>query len=833
MTGKQLHILIAEDEGAHVEAIRRSFESNGKNVSIDVVGTLQDYREKVKKNPPDIALVDLNLPDGRAVEILSYPAETGLFPVLIMTSYGNEHTAVEAMKAGAVDYVVKSTETFASMPSMLTRVLREWNLIQQRRQVQVELRESEDFIKDVLNSLTSHIVVLDSNGVIVAVNEAWKKFAVENQGKNGPYTSIGADYLAVCENAFAKHNDESALAALRGIRSVLNGERSCFTMEYPCHSPSERRWFTMSVSPLRGPRRGVACSHENITQRKLAELRIAHLNTVQLALHDINQLIMQQKSAEDLIQRASELLVKRRSYESAFIVLTDRGSLGYAHAHASMEGKIQEALTEILNRKEIPPCCPQAAADDDFVHVPADDKRCLACGLAAACAQTDTLCIRLGHGSAVYGIMAVSLPHALAVDVEEQSLFKEMAGDLAFALYNIGLSKTILQAEKELDLLQSQFIQAQKMEAVGRLAGGVAHDFNNMLTIITGYCELALGHVSSYDPLHEELNEILKAADRSTDLTRQLLAFARKQIIEPKVTDLNKIVESHEKMLQRLIGEDINLSFIQGDNIWPVLIDGSQMDQILANLSVNARDAIDGVGAITIATENVVLDDDYCKTHAGCAPGEYVRLSFSDSGTGMDKETVQHIFEPFFTTKDRDKGTGLGLSTVYGIVKQNDGYISVYSETGQGTTFQMYFPRHEGKFTEDKVKEKFPLTGTETILVVDDEPQLLKLCQRLLKNLGYKVLTAAMPGEAIVICEKYPKQIDLLITDVIMPNMNGSELSERIKHIKPGIKTLFMSGYTANSIAHRGILAKGFNFIQKPLSIHLLAPKIRRVLDEK
>ena len=833
MMDKQLHILIAEDEGAHVEAIRRSFESNGKNVSIDVVGTLQDYREKVKKNPPDIALVDLNLPDGRAVEILSYPAETGLFPVLIMTSYGNEHTAVEAMKAGAVDYVVKSTETFASMPFMLTRVLREWDLIQQRRQVQVELRESEEFVKDVLNSLTSHIVVLDQDGVIVAVNEAWKHFAVENHGKNGPYTSIGADYLAVCENASEKDDDESALAALRGIRSVLNGERSHFTMEYPCHSPSERRWFTMSVSPLRGPRRGVACSHENITHRKRFEERIAHLNRIQLAFHDINQLIMHQKSAEKLIQQACELLVKRRSYESAFIILTDNGSLDYASAHSSVEGKNQEALTEMLNRKEIPPCCDQASAGDGFVHVSADDKRRLACGLTAACAQNDTLCIRLEHGNTVYGYIAVSLRHSLAMDVEEQSLFKEMAGDLAFALQNIRLSKTILQTENERDLLQAQFIQAQKMEAVGRLAGGVAHDFNNMLTIITGYCELALGRVSSYDPLHDELNEILKAADRSTDLTRQLLAFARKQIIEPKVTDLNQIVESHEKMLQRLIGEDINLNFVQGDHIWPVLMDDSQMDQILANLSVNARDAIHGVGTITIETENVVLDHDYCKTHAGYAPGEYVRLSFSDSGTGMDKETVQHIFEPFFTTKDRDKGTGLGLSTVYGIVKQNEGFVSVYSEPGQGSTFRIYFPRHKGKFIEDKIEEKFPLTGTETILVVDDEPQLLKLCQRLLKNLGYKVLTAAMPGEAMVICEKYPKQIDLLITDVIMPNMNGSELSERIKHIKPGIRMLFMSGYAANSIAHRGILPDGFNFIQKPLSIYLLAQKIRQVLGEK
>jgi PAS domain S-box-containing protein len=379
--------------------------------------------------------------------------------------------------------------------------------------------------------------------------------------------------------------------------------------------------------------------------------------------------------------------------------------------------------------------------------------------------------------------------------------------------------------------LEDQFRQAQKMEAVGRLAGGVAHDFNNMLSIVMGYAELAMGRVSPNDPIYEELDEISKAAKRSAGLVSQLLAFARRQTIEPQVMDLNGIIQESEKMLHRLVGEDIDIKFVPGVDLWPVKMDPGQIDQIMANLTVNARDAIPGVGKIVIETQNAVLDETYCANHRGFSPGEYVIMVFSDSGTGMDRNTVEHIFEPFFTTKDTGKGTGLGLSTVYGIVKQNQGFINVYSEPGQGTTFRLFLPRYQGAVEEKEQKtEARLLMGSETVLLVEDDRQILALAQRILEQHGYTVISATLPGEALLACEKFPGEIHLLITDVVMPVMNGKELKERIEKLKPAIRVLYMSGYTANVIAHRGILAEGVEFIQKPFSVEMLVKKVREVM---
>ena len=390
------------------------------------------------------------------------------------------------------------------------------------------------------------------------------------------------------------------------------------------------------------------------------------------------------------------------------------------------------------------------------------------------------------------------------------------------------------RAEAEREKLESQLLQAQKMEAVGRLAGGVAHDFNNMLSIIIGHTELALGSIDSYGPLHDDLQEIHNAAKRSADLTRQLLAFARKQTISPKALDLNDTVEGMLKMLRRLIGEDIDLAWNPGRDIGTVWIDPSQIDQILANLCVNARDAITDVGKVTIETANKVFNEAYCDDHAGFTPGEYVLLAVSDNGCGMDKETLSIVFEPFYTTKEKGKGTGLGLATVYGIVKQNDGFINVYSEPGEGTTFTIYLPRYGGKTGQAAMKDpsKFFTGGSETILLVEDEPSILKLGKKILEKLGYTILSANTPGEAIRLADDYSEQIHLLITDVVMPEMNGRDLSNTLMSRHPHLKCLFMSGYTADVIAHHGVLDENVHFIQKPFSIQALAAKVRAALSE-
>jgi PAS domain S-box-containing protein len=391
------------------------------------------------------------------------------------------------------------------------------------------------------------------------------------------------------------------------------------------------------------------------------------------------------------------------------------------------------------------------------------------------------------------------------------------------------------RAEAEREKLEAQLFQAQKMEAVGRLAGGVAHDFNNMLSIINGYSDMALDALQTSDPLYDEIQEIKNAGRRSADLVRQLLAFARKQTIAPEILDLNDTVSGMLKMLQRLIGENIHLLWKPAANLWPVKMDPVQIDQILANLVVNARDAISGVGKVIIETGKVEFDAAWCQDHAGFAPGEYVLLAVSDDGCGMDKETLGKLFEPFFTTKPQGQGTGLGLATVYGIVKQNHGFIDVYSEPGKGATFKIYLPRQapDERVIEKPRKHADPLTGTETVLLVEDETALLKLTRSILQRQGYTVLSAKTPTEALSLAEKHPGGIHLLLTDVVMPEMNGRQLMEILHAVHPEMKSLFMSGYTADVIAHHGVLDQGLRFIQKPFAIKDLARKVREVLDQR
>ena len=390
------------------------------------------------------------------------------------------------------------------------------------------------------------------------------------------------------------------------------------------------------------------------------------------------------------------------------------------------------------------------------------------------------------------------------------------------------------QAEKEKETLSSQLQQAQKMEAIGILAGGVAHDFNNMLGVIIGHAELAMDQVESTNPLFADLSQIRKAAERSADITRQLLTFARKQTVAPKVLDLNETVTGMLKLLRRLIGEDIDLVWLPGPGLWPVKVDPSQVDQILTNLCINARAAIAGVGKITVETDNSIVDEQHAALHMEAGPGDYVKISVKDSGCGMDKHTLLNIFEPFFTTKNIGKGTGLGLATVFGSVKQNNGFIDVYSEPEKGSDFTIYLPRYRGdtdRNRQEGVTEN-ATQGHETILLVEDEPTLLRMTTTMLQRLGYSVLTAGSPEEAIRQIAEGDSDVDMVMTDVVMPGMNGRELVNRLVTLKPGMKCLFMSGYTADVISHQGVLDDGVCFIQKPFSKTTLSAKVRQVLDD-
>lgn len=399
-------------------------------------------------------------------------------------------------------------------------------------------------------------------------------------------------------------------------------------------------------------------------------------------------------------------------------------------------------------------------------------------------------------------------------------------------VYNGSISYGIDITERK--QLEKQLLQSQKMEAIGQLAGGIAHDFNNMLSVILGHAELVKSSLPSGDPLLKNVLEIENAGLHSRDITRRLLAFSRKQIIAPKTANLNQLILRIEKTLAKLIGENIELRFFPQRDLWNVRFDPTQIDQILINLSVNARDAMPDGGTLTIETSNVKLDEVYCATHVECRPGHFVLLSVSDDGVGMDNETLAHAFEPFYTTKEVGKGTGLGLATVYGIVKQSGSYINIYSEPGKGTTFRIHIPRLMDEVEKEEVAKEAPQEfHPATVLLVEDDDMVRRMTAEILENIGYSVVIAETPLEALAFFEKENTPIDLLITDVVMPQMSGTELIAKINKIKPELKVLFMSGYTENIIVRQGVLKEGIHFVQKPFNMNDFARKVRAAIEDK
>ncbi|MBN1581098.1 MAG: PAS domain S-box protein [Anaerolineae bacterium] len=698
---------------------------------------------------------------------------------------------------------------------------------------------------------------------------------------------------------------------------------------------------------------------EDITEHKRTQERNDHLTTVLRAIRNVNQLITHERDRDRLIQGACESLVQARGYLYASLVLVNQKGEPHTIAEAGQEAY---ALSGLMNQAKLPNCIEQALSQSDPVVVNAPFDLCVGCLWLPENKDTGTLSVRLDYEGQALGVLSVSLPAHLTTDAEEQELFQEVAGDIAFALHSIeqeqkrreaeetlrqernllrtlidllpdgvfakdmfgrkvlanrvdlmymglqneseALGKTdfdtfppeiatnfwaddqqVLQtgqpvinhqdriivddqerwiltskvplcdstgqiiglvgvghditdyrcAELEKAKLQEQLLQSQKMEAIGRLAGGIAHDFNNHLTAINGYTELLLDELPPDHPFRADLEEIRKAAARSASLTRQLLAFSRRQILQLQPLNLNEVVADMENMLRRLIGEAIDLQLNLSPVTGTILADQHQIEQVILNLVVNAYDAMPDGGRLIVRTSYSQVDAEQTETNWSMLPGSYVTLSVIDNGIGMDEETQSHLFEPFFTTKPKGEGTGLGLATAYGIVKQSNGYILAASELGKGSTFTIYVPQIESTSQPDQaqVRNQQHLKGSETILLVEDENIVRTLAHRVLEGRGYTILEASNGVEALALLERYQDKIHLILTDVIMPGgLNGHALVEQVLSQRPEIKVLYMSGYTDDAIVHHGVLDPQVNLIAKPFRVDDLTRQVREVLDE-
>ncbi len=571
---------------------------------------------------------------------------------------------------------------------------------------------------------------------------------------------------------------------------------------------------------------------EETNRREQAQQRIKHLNAVLKGIRNVNQLITREKDRDRLIRRACKALVEARGFHSSVIGLLDPAS-GKVTAYAG-EGQELEAIRDLLERGEPPDCAKRAVATRDVVVI-SPESNCIGCTAANRRSDDlDTVVMALEQDDNIYGFLMVSVAMGMGFDPEEQGLLREAAGDIAFALRSIELQAERDESQTALADTEEQLRQIQKLDAIGQLAGGVAHDFNNILMAQLGYCDLMEEALREDDPLASDLAEIRQCAERAASLTRQLLAFSRRQPLQPEVLDVNELIANTEKMLQRLIGEHIELSTTFASDLGKIEADPGQIEQVIVNLAVNARDAMPDGGRLSIETANVHLDEDYVGDHVGAAAGPHVMLAVSDTGCGMDANTRTRLFEPFFTTKQHGKGTGLGLATVYGIVKQSGGNIWVYSELGKGATFKVYLPQVEAEPAEHAQRRTGADRGKgEFVLVVEDEHAVRVLLGRMIDNLGYRVHVAANGGEALLAVEEQGLRPDLLITDVVMPGMAGPDLATRLARTHPTLKTLFMSGYTDNAVVHHGILDRETPFIQKPFNIMTLAAKIREVLDSE
>jgi len=771
---EQLRVLIVEDNITAAGLLMKSFEQHGYHVKIAT--GMEQAADAFKRESFDVAVIDYHLPDGNGDELLAQFRNARPDVVCIMmTTDPSPELAIAWMRQGAAAYLKKPFEP-EYLIELSTRARRERSLLRVQDLLEEktrQLQERDQQLRNVLENSTNVFYTHTPEHVLTYLSPRIEVLlGCRPEEAMVEWTKLTTDNPA---------NTEGLAITQKAIDTGL--PQPPYLLEL-MHKTGRHVWVEINEAPVveNGSTVAIVGSLTDITERK---------------------------QAEDARREAGRFAMETQCI-------------------ARVGGWKANPHTDYLEWTE---------GIYEIVEESSEYRPSLAEGMKYFLPQDIPVIL-----SKLAGCLSTGEPFTLETEIitaKGRQLWAELRGIAPVVDGErsavIGTFQDITdrkQAEEEKVRLQEQLLQAQKMEAIGQLAGGVAHDFNNMLNIIIGYTQMALIKTEPSSPVNSNLKEILNAAQRSADLVRQLLAFARKQTIAPKVMDLNDIVAGMLNMLRRLIGEQIDLLWMPATDLWQVKMDPTQVDQIVANLAVNARDSISGAGKITIETGRAEFDETYCTQYADFAVGQYVMLEISDNGNGMDKDTKNKIFEPFFTTKEIGKGTGMGLATVYGIVKQNKGFINVESEPGKGATFKIYLPRFGKEETAINGSAPYPglLTGTETVLLVEDDKALLNMAKMMLEELGYKVLTAGTPGEAIRLAGEYSSDIRLVVTDVVMPEMSGRDLQKRLKVIRPGMKYLFMSGYTANVIAHHGILYEGVNFIQKPFSMNVFATKVREVL---
>jgi two-component system cell cycle sensor histidine kinase/response regulator CckA len=573
----------------------------------------------------------------------------------------------------------------------------------------------------------------------------------------------------------------------------------------------------------------------DITARKAAEDRIRALNRLLQTISEVNQLLVRATDEESLLKDVCRILVSHGGYALAWIGRADRETMRVVPVASAGDeaGYLQRIEVRWDDTPEgrgplgiaIREGRPAIVSDVQIDPMVAPWRK-----LHASPGFGSIAAIPIRRGGEVTGGLIVYAAEKAFVDKEELELLEELAGNLSYALDVLDARQSARKGEAQLEQTQKQLLQAQKMEAVGRLAGGVAHDFNNLLTVIQGYGELLQASLEGDAEKRESVVEIVKAAERASALTRQLLAFSRKQVLEPKIVHLGEIVRETGRMLERLIGEDIALSLALPEDLATVKADPGQIEQVVLNLAVNARDAMPSGGQLTVSVGSLTMATPLDGFPDQLPAGRWVLMTVEDTGSGMDAETLSHAFEPFFTTKERGKGTGLGLSTVYGIVRQSGGRVQVSSVPGRGTSFQIYLPRSDEKTTSGPRPSAGSSLGTETVLVVEDEAAVRNLVKAVLERKGYVVLVAEDGAAALDLVDKHTGVIHVLLTDVVMPGMNGRDLAVRVRERRPAIKVVFMSGYTAD-VPTELVTEGGAAFLSKPFNERALTMKLREVLD--